>query len=76
MESTSTEAPDTSKRVWLRRLTMGAACVPLAVVGILHKMGRSDDFGVLGKWYVMIPLTIAGVFAWLLVEKAAERTSR
>ncbi|MCY1145414.1 hypothetical protein OWR29_46060 [Actinoplanes sp. Pm04-4] len=59
-----------NKRLWLRRVVLGLACLPLAAVSVLHTMGRTDDFGVLGEWYVMLPLTLAGVLAWTLVEKA------
>ncbi|MFI5935864.1 hypothetical protein [Actinoplanes sp. NPDC051494] len=72
MESTSTAAPAPT-RVWARRFAIGVACVPVAVLSVLHSMGRSADFGVLGRWYVMIPLTIAAVLAWQLVEKTVER---
>jgi len=37
-------------RVWLRRLVIAAACLPLAAASVLHTMGRSGDFGLLGKW--------------------------
>ncbi|WP_250031030.1 hypothetical protein [Paractinoplanes maris] len=79
METTSAPTPETDdngRRRWLRRTVLGVACLPLAVIGVLHKMGRSDDFGVLGEWYVMVPLTVAGVFAWLLMEKAVHRLAR
>jgi hypothetical protein len=57
------------QNVWIRRVVIGLACLPVAAVSILHTMGRSGDFGVLGKWYVMLPLTLLGVLAWLLLEK-------
>ncbi|MBM2614604.1 hypothetical protein JIG36_03425 [Actinoplanes sp. LDG1-06] len=60
-------------RTWIRRLMIALACAPLAVISILHTMGRTGDFGLLGKWYVMVPLAVAGFFAWTLVEKAVER---
>ncbi|KUL29417.1 hypothetical protein [Actinoplanes awajinensis] len=57
-------------RIWLRRLAIAAACGPLALVSVLHTMGRTGDFGVLGEWYVLVPLTVAGLFAWGLIERA------
>lgn len=75
MENTSTEAPATRKHTWLRYLAIGASCAPLAVLSVLHTMGRTDHFGVLGKWYVLTPLAIASFFAWTLIEKTIERTS-
>lgn len=64
------------RKLWLRRLVIAVSCLPLAAVSILHTMGRTDDFGVLGKWYVMVPLTLAGIAAWSLVEKAAGWATR
>jgi hypothetical protein len=61
--------------VWRRRIVIAIACLPLATAGVLHKMGRSGDFGILGRWYVMAALTAAGVLAWLLLEKAIARTT-
>ena len=60
------------QKSWIRPVVIGLACLPLALVTIVHKMGRSGDFGLLGEWYVMVPLTLLGVLAWLLVEKAVE----
>ncbi|WP_127502567.1 hypothetical protein [Actinoplanes solisilvae] len=57
-------------RIWLRRLVIAASCLPLAAVTILHRMGRADEYGLLGEWYVMVPLTVAGVLGWMLIEKA------
>ncbi|GIF22862.1 hypothetical protein Ate02nite_55920 [Paractinoplanes tereljensis] len=78
MESTATagglDTPARQTPVWLRRVLIGASCVPLAMLSVLHTMGRSEDFGVLGKWYVMVPLTVASLFAWGLIEKTVERT--
>ncbi|GAB2621672.1 hypothetical protein Aab01nite_77450 [Paractinoplanes abujensis] len=54
---------------WIRRVVIGLACLPVAAVSILHTMGRTGDFGVLGKWYVMLPLTLLGVLGWLLLER-------
>ncbi|GAA2630248.1 hypothetical protein Adu01nite_41540 [Paractinoplanes durhamensis] len=55
---------------------VGVACAPFAAIGFLHALGRSGDFGVLGKWYVMVPLAVAGFFAWHLIEKAASWATR
>lgn len=57
-------------RVWLRRLVIAAACLPLAEASVLHTMGRSGDFGLLGKWYVMGGLTVVLILGWELIEKA------
>jgi len=59
--------------LWLRRLVLGLACLPLAAISVLHTMGRTDEFGTLGEWYVMVPLAVAGLLAWALVEKAWNR---
>ncbi|MCO8277285.1 hypothetical protein M1L60_42585 [Actinoplanes sp. TRM 88003] len=56
--------------LWLRRIVLGLACLPLATISVLHTMGRTDDFGILGEWYVMLPLAAAGFLAWTLIEKA------
>ncbi|MBL7259730.1 hypothetical protein [Paractinoplanes lichenicola] len=63
------------QNMWIRRVVIGLACLPLAAVSILHTMGRTGDFGVLGKWYVMVPLTVAGLLAWSLIEKAISSTT-
>lgn len=63
-------------RIWLRRLVIAVACAPLALVSVLHTMGRSGDFGALGRWYVLVPLTVAGLFAWDLVERAIAWATR
>ena len=85
MESTSSQSPVRTptapaplgrSRVWLRRLGIGVACAPLAVIGILHKMGRSGDFGVLGEWYVLVPLTLAALLAWHVIERATAWATR
>ncbi|GAA2888553.1 hypothetical protein Acy02nite_70390 [Actinoplanes cyaneus] len=68
---TPENAPTSRTRTWIRRMVIAAACAPLSVITVLHTMGRSGDFGVLGRWYVVLPLTLLGVFAWALVEKAA-----
>lgn len=71
MDNPSNEtAPAGRARTWLRALVIAVACAPLAVISILHTMGRTGDFGVLGRWYVMVPLAVAGFFAWDLIEKA------
>ncbi|MEV6345564.1 hypothetical protein [Actinoplanes sp. NPDC051851] len=67
---------DTSLRTWLRPLIIGVSCAPLAAITVLHTMGRSGDFGLLGKWYVMVPLAVAGYFAWTLIEKAIAWSTR
>ncbi|MBU2664747.1 hypothetical protein KOI35_14685 [Actinoplanes bogorensis] len=63
-------------RTWIRRLVIGLACTPLAAIGVVHAMGRSGDFGVLGKWWVMVPLAVAGILAWELIEKAVAWATR
>ncbi|WP_436532963.1 hypothetical protein [Actinoplanes sp. HUAS TT8] len=63
-------------RVWLRRLVIAVSCAPLAAVSVLHTMGRSGDFGVLGRWYVLLGLAVAGFFAWDLIEKAIAWATR
>ena len=70
MEITSTT------RVWIRRIVVGVSLAPLAAISVLHTMGRSDDFGALGRWYVMVPLTVAALLAWGLVEKATAWATR
>ncbi|WP_430786322.1 hypothetical protein [Actinoplanes sp. G11-F43] len=69
MEIEGTTAPVSTTRIWLRRVAVGLACVPFALFSLVHTMGRSGDFGVLGEWYVMTPLTIATLLAWGLIEK-------
>jgi hypothetical protein len=66
----------TNKSRWLRRLVLGVSLLPVAVLSTLHTMGRTEDFGVLGEWYVMLPLTLACVAGWLVVEKAAGWATR
>ncbi|MFG1604835.1 hypothetical protein [Actinoplanes sp. NPDC049265] len=61
--------------VWRRRIIIGVACLPVMTAGVLHKMGRSGDFGILGRWYAMAALTALGVLAWFLLEKAIARTT-
>lgn len=63
-------------RVWWRRAVIGLACVPFALFSLVHTMGRSDDYGVLGEWYVMIPLALAIWAAWALIEKAITWAAR
>ncbi|GID32814.1 hypothetical protein [Paractinoplanes brasiliensis] len=60
------------RNIWIRRILIGLSCLPVAVVTILHKMGLSGDYGVLGEWYVMLPLTALGVLALILVEKTVK----
>ncbi|GAA2593280.1 hypothetical protein GCM10010435_85310 [Winogradskya consettensis] len=72
MKSSSTESP---ARIWLRRLVIAVSCAPLAALSVLHTMGRSEDFGVLGRWYVMVPLAVGCYFAWNLIEKAISWTT-
>lgn len=60
------------RNMWIRRVVIGLACLPIVVVTIVHTMGRSGDFGPLGEWYVMIPLTLLGVLALMLVEKTVK----
>jgi len=72
--STETETPAPAPvRAWVRRIVIGIACLPVAVLTVMHAMGRSGDFGALGRWYVMVPLTIACFLAWMFVEKTVER---
>lgn len=70
MESETPEVTESASTVWLRRLVIAVSCAPLAVVSVLHTMGRSGDFGVLGRWYVLLSLAVAGFFAWDLIERA------
>ncbi|MBB2944549.1 hypothetical protein FB565_004278 [Actinoplanes lutulentus] len=65
-----------NKRVWLRYLVIAISCAPLAVISVVHTMGRTDDFGILGDWYVMVPLTVAAFLAWTLIEKAITWATR
>ncbi|BCY11484.1 hypothetical protein [Actinoplanes sp. L3-i22] len=57
-------------KMWVRRVVIGVSCAPLVLVSVLHTMGRSGDFGVLGRWYVLTGLAVAGFLAWGLVERA------
>lgn len=69
-ESTETPAPISTGRMVLRYGAIGVAVLLWAGFSLLHTMGRSDDFGVMGEWYVMTPLTIGVIAAWWLIEKA------
>ncbi|GLY04472.1 MULTISPECIES: hypothetical protein [Actinoplanes] len=63
-----------ARRVWLRRLVIAVSCIPFAAAGFLAAVGRSGDHGVLGEWYVLVPLAIVGFFSWDLIEKAIGTT--
>ncbi|WP_433825802.1 hypothetical protein ACQP2E_27280 [Actinoplanes sp. CA-015351] len=65
-----------NKRSWFRYLVIVISCAPLAVISMVHTMGRTDDFGILGDWYIMVPLSVAAFFAWPLVEKAITWATR
>jgi hypothetical protein len=60
----------------LRRVGLVISLLPVAVLSTLHTMGRTGDFGVLGRWWVMVPLTLACVGAFALVEKVAGWATR
>ncbi|SDS46134.1 hypothetical protein [Actinoplanes derwentensis] len=75
-ETPAETAPVSTARMWMRYVLVVIAGLPLAVVSLLHTMGRTDDFGVLGEWYVMLPLTLAAVCGWLFVEKVIDRVNR
>lgn len=72
--STTGSAPAGRFRVWRRRVLLAVACLPLAAASVLHTMGRSGDFGLLGRWYVLTGLTVVSLLAWLLLEKTIART--
>ncbi|GAA1594236.1 hypothetical protein [Actinoplanes couchii] len=68
-ESTETPAPMSTGRMVFRYVAIGVAVLLFAGFSLLHTMGRSDDFGVMGEWYVMTPLAIGVIGAWWLIER-------
>jgi hypothetical protein len=76
VDPVTASAPESRGRTWLRRLVIGVSGAPLAVVSVLHAMGRSGDHGPLGRWWVLMALAVAGFFARGLIEKAIAWTFR
>ncbi|HWS37649.1 MAG TPA: hypothetical protein VN408_33590 [Actinoplanes sp.] len=63
-------APAGTARRLVRYLAIGIALALSGGLTLVHAMGRSDDYGVLGEWYVMTPVTVGVLLAGWLVEKA------
>ncbi|MFI1995546.1 hypothetical protein [Actinoplanes sp. NPDC020271] len=63
------KVPAGRARRWWRWPVIVVSCAPLAVIMVLHRMRIAGDAGILGRWYVGLSLTVAGIGAWLLIEK-------